>query len=384
MFTLIIIIIITNNEFLSKLFNFQKLNNKDIKFKILFYILFYLLFKIKKILYIYIFIFIIFIFIYLYKILITKKYIKIKPIIKNTNNILFLISSITYMIIYKLSLKKKNYKLLFLIFIKFLPNILLSLSILFLNITYMLTYIIYYIRSYSSLKLIYFNYLFKYDTMIDNNFFYGMKNINKKLLYKIKEANVKEKISDNDTLNQIVHLKSQNYNGEILYHPAQSYNINNEEVFLNSITHKSVNKFTPCHNHDKNTKMEAIIANKDDIFKYPEKKYDLLIERLNIKKYPAYKDYLYKIKSYNENLITQKDTIILNQTGNSKYIKLDDYINKLSVDNILKITNINAEGYHYVENLIKKYEPNFNKNIENKSEQIAIIIKIINEANNLL
>lgn len=386
MLVLILIIIITNNKYLSKIFNFDKLNGKSIKFKLLFYIILYLLIHFKKIFYIYIYLFLFFILLYIYILLTTKNFIKIKPIIKTPTNLLYLISASTYLLIYTLLKEKKNYKLLILIIIKLLPNIIFSISLLLLNITYIATVIIYNIKTYSykKIKLLYFSYLINYEKKIKNVIFYGMKNVNKNLLNKIKGVNIHNTTSNNESLDEIVYVNSINFNGDRLYHPAQIYNINNDIIFVNTMTHKSINKFTKPHVFNDTTKMEAMLTKIEDISQIPKKKHDLLIEKLDIESYPKFKEYLFNLKNYNEELLLKKDTLILNQTDDSKYIKLCEYSNKISVNELIKITNINPEAYIYVETIVKKYEPRFNIDIEYQSEKISAIIKMLNDANKLI
>ena len=133
-----------------------------------------------------------------------------------------------------------------------------------------------------------------------------MKNVNKNLLNKIKGVNIHNTTSNNESLDEIVYVNSINFNGDRLYHPAQIYNINNDIIFVNTMTHKSINKFTKPHVFNDTTKMEAILTKIEDISQIPKKKHDLLIEKLDIESYPKFKEYLFNLKNYNEELLLKK------------------------------------------------------------------------------
>lgn len=319
---LIALIIITNNKKLSKLFNFKDISNENLKYKLLFYINIIILIKIKKILYLILIIYFIFNIYHIIKIYTTYETSKLDPIIKNKNNLLYILSIISFLNINNLY-RLNNKKFFIKIFIKIIPNILLSISILIFNINLFITNIIYN-NNFFKIKFEIFNIVYSYTKIYNRKNFYGMKKIDEKILKQINSLN---DLKTNNSCD-FKWLQSKTKLGEDIYHPTMIWN-DEKIIITNTITHNPINYKLDALKIGEKSYSELVIANKSNIKKMSNNYYKKILEELklyNQKNFDKYKESLEKYNSY----VLTSNKEILNQTSDKKF---------MNVNEALEITN---------------------------------------------
>lgn len=374
---IVLLVLITNNKKLTKFFNFEDITNKNIKYKVIFYFSMFLLLKIKKIFYIILIIYLIFNIINIYKIKTTYKIVKIKPLIKNKNNPLYLISLLSFLSIYYLLSNKNNKKIIFKAIIKIIPNILLSISILLYKLNIFITNIIYEKKSFFEIKKNIYEIIHIYYKILYKSNFYGMKSIDKKLLFNIKECNISN--SNNITM---VMLKSKNSKGDDVLHPAVSWYTDNL-TYVNTITHKPISiKTEPLKiNTGKNidSYSESVFTNKKNLYLI-NKNYEVkLYDNLNINTIENFNEYKKNMLEYND-YIFKLNKEVIDQTSDNKYILADKIIEISNLENINKILTIDLITQKKYEEILFKDKNLYNYYINLKnSEKISFLLNIKDE-----
>lgn len=350
---LIILIIITNNKKLSKLFNFEDISNKNIKYKTIFYLSMIFLYKFKKILFIFFVIYLLFNVYHSYICLTTYKIIRIKPLLIKLNNPFYLISLISFLSTYFLLSNKNNKKILFWTLIKIIPNLLLSISTLLFKINIFLTNIIYNKQSIHQIKKSIYELIHIYYKIYYTTNFYGMKNVKKEILTNIKEV----KINTNNNL-EFLKFSSLNKKGDLLFHPAHAWYIDNY-MYINTITHKPISTKLEPFKINKESYSESLFIKITDIQKLNEQYEKKLFNNLNINDIEKYNEYKKNLLEYND-YVFKSNKEILNQTSDKKYIKIEEMLEKTSINNINKPLTIDLLTQKNYEEIIKKDKDLFN------------------------